>query len=179
MTASGAMRTKNAAVKVQHIYAPCALMQVVHVLSDDGKFGNKLCQICDGFVRGVRRGLQDCHSPPFVPTPDQVAVFAKGTGRCQIFSIEPIPKTSECIPKCGDAAFCGDTSTRIHHNMLGLHKCVDNDSRKCVRSALGHVDLTLKSFELHSLYDVMRRINQNQHHQVAARSKKQPFDSVG
>lgn len=56
-------------MQMDDIDATCPLVQIIHILRDEGQLWHKLGQAGEAQVSRVRLGLHDFHSAPFIPAP--------------------------------------------------------------------------------------------------------------
>lgn len=116
--AGKAARRVQAAMKVNHLGAARAFMQIVYILRDDGQLGNVPGQCCNCQVSAIGGGTPHFHAQPFVPTPDQILVGAIGGGGGQVLNIKALPQAGEGVTKGGDAAFSRNPGAGKDDDML-------------------------------------------------------------
>ncbi|MNS98153.1 hypothetical protein D3C72_1325110 [compost metagenome] len=117
-------------MQMHHLRAARAFVQVIHVLCDDRQFRYVARQRRDGIVRGVGRGAQHLRAPPFIPTPDNIGMRAKGLWRGQGLRVEARPQPRQGVAKGGDAAFGRHAGACENHDTLRaaqrIQQCLGN-----------------------------------------------------
>ncbi|MNE79178.1 hypothetical protein D3C80_1756420 [compost metagenome] len=119
-------------MKMDHVFAACALMQIIDILGHQHHFRHMLHQGRNGDMRRIRASLGDLGSAPFVPTPDQGRVVSKSGWRRELGWIERCPETGQLVPKRRDATFGRHSCAGEHHQPTRIGQPVHGVRERCL-----------------------------------------------
>ena len=104
----------HAAVELDHVGRPRALVQPVDVLGDHDDLGQQPLELGDGEVAGVGLGVGGHAEAVLVPAPDERRVLPVRLRSGQLHRVVPRPETGLGLAERRDAGLLADAGSREH-----------------------------------------------------------------